>query len=417
KGKSMTQQERRGWLIVASLFIVLLLVFGSGYNTVAVFLPALLKAFPHWSRAEVALLPSVLALSAGISVLPIGWLLDGIEARIVMVFGAVAAGLAFLIASRANSLLPMMGAYLLVGVGISAATVLPGSLVLANWFNARRGLAMGIAISGTTVGGMVMTLAASSLILTRGWRAAYVALGTPMIVVVVPLLLLTIRSRPPGEVKLSIAESAQQLEGFETLEALRTRSFWMLTIANLCFGFAAAGAVVHMVAYLEGIGYKASSAALAMSVFFGCAAAGKVAMGYVADRISARRALAADFAATALVFVMVFGAARLFVLAVFIVLVGVVAAGPLVLLPLLVAESLGRRRYGALGALTGLAGTIGATVGPLIAGRIFDLTGSYADAFQLFILLDIIGAIAAFACQPYGSRSSRVSIAPIPASA
>jgi sugar phosphate permease len=121
----MTQQERRGWLIVASLFVVLLLVFGSGYNTVAVFVPALLRAFPHWSRAEVALLPSVLALSAGVSVLPIGWLLDRVEARLVMVFGAVASGSAFLIASRASSLVPMMAAYLLLGVGISAATVLP----------------------------------------------------------------------------------------------------------------------------------------------------------------------------------------------------------------------------------------------------------------------------------------------------
>jgi sugar phosphate permease len=306
----MTQQERRGWLIVASLFVVLLLVFGSGYNTVAVFVPALLRAFPYWSRAEVALLPSLLALSAGVSVLPIGWLLDRVEARFVMVFGAVASGLAFLIASRANALFPMMAAYMILGVGITAATVLPGSLVLANWFDARRGLAMGIAISGTTVGGMVMTLVASSVILGWGWRMAYVALGVPMIVVAVPLVAMTIRSRPPGMMRLSIAQSASQLEGFETPDALRARSFWMLVIAHLCFGFAAAGAVVHMVAYLEGVGYKASSAALAMSVFFGCAALGKVAMGYVADWISARLALAADFAAAAVAFVMVFGAAR-----------------------------------------------------------------------------------------------------------
>ena len=128
----MTQQERQGWLIVASLFFVLLLVFGSGYNTVAVFVPALLRAFPRWSRAEVALLPSLLALSAGVSVLPIGWLLDRVEARLVMVFGAAASGSAFLIASRASSLFPMIAAYLLLGVGISAATVLPASLVLAN---------------------------------------------------------------------------------------------------------------------------------------------------------------------------------------------------------------------------------------------------------------------------------------------
>jgi sugar phosphate permease len=146
----MTQQERHGWFIVASLFVVLLLIFGGGYNTVAVFVPALLRAFPHWSRAEVALLPSLLALSAGVSVLPIGWLLDRIEARLVMVFGALASGSAFLVASQSSSLLPMMAAYVLLGIGITAATVLPASLVLANWFDERRGLAMGVTISGTT---------------------------------------------------------------------------------------------------------------------------------------------------------------------------------------------------------------------------------------------------------------------------
>jgi MFS family permease len=238
-----------------------------------------------------------------------------------------------------------------------------------------------------------------------------------MIVVVVPLIALTVRSRPPGTLEVSVAQGAERLEGFETLEALRARSFWMLVIANLCFGFAAAGTVAHMVAYLEGVGYKPASAAFAMSSFFGFAALGKVTMGYVADRISARLALAADFAVTAVAFVMVFGAARVIMLGAFAVMFGVAAAAPLVLLPLLVAESLGRRRYGVLGALTGIAGTIGATVGPVVAGRIFDLTGSYAAAFQLFIVLDIIGAIAAFACQPYASRSSQAAIAPLPASA
>ena len=413
----ITQQEQRGWLIVASLFVVLLLVFGSGYNTVSVFVPALLKAFPRWSRAEVALLPSVLAFSAGISVLPIGWLLDRVEARVVMISGAIASGSAFLIASCANSLFPMIAAYLVLGVGITAATVLPASLVIANWFEARRGLAMGIAISGTTVGGTVMTLVASSVILGRGWRSAYIALGLPMIVIAVPLLMLTIRTRPPGAAKLSVAEGAERLEGFDTPEGLHSRSFWMLVIANLCFGCAAAGAVVHMVAYLEAIGYRASSAALAMSIFFGFAALGKVAMGYVADRISARLALAADFAATAIAFIMVFGAAHLILLAAFIAICGIAGAAPLVLLPLLVAESLGRRRYGVLGALAGIAGTIGATVGPIVAGRIFDLTGSYDGAFRLFILLDIIGAFAAFACRPYAARKSRLAIAPAQASA
>src|SRR6516164_1842144 len=100
----MTTQERRRWLMVASLFLVLLLVFGGGYNTVPVFLPALLRAFPGWSHQRVSILPSVLAASAGLSVFPVGWLIDRVEARVLMVAGGLAAGLSFMIASQADSL-------------------------------------------------------------------------------------------------------------------------------------------------------------------------------------------------------------------------------------------------------------------------------------------------------------------------
>jgi sugar phosphate permease len=143
----MAQQERRAWFMVASLFLILLLVAGSGANTFGVFLPALLKAFPQWSRAKVALLPSALFFSWGATVIPVGWLLDRVEARIVMVFGAISAGAGFLIASRSNSLAPMMVAYSLLGVGISAGTLAPGAFVIANWFQARRGLAMGMVMA------------------------------------------------------------------------------------------------------------------------------------------------------------------------------------------------------------------------------------------------------------------------------
>jgi MFS family permease len=426
----MTQQERQSWFIVASFFIVLLLIAGSGANTFGVFLPALLKAFPHWSRARVALLPSALFFSWGVSVIPVGWLLDRVEARILMIFGAIAAGGAFLIASRANSLSPMIAAYVLLGLGISAGSLAPAAFVLANWFDARRGLAMGITMAGTTAGGMAMTLVANQVISDSGWRAAYVVLGLPMIVVVVPLTALVVRSRPPRAapgaapqanesaryVQMTVAQGANLLEGFEAPEALRTRSFWMLVIAHFCFGLVAVGTVVHLIAYLEGLGYQAGSAAVAMSILFGLGGLGKVLLGHVADRIGVRLALAADFAAAALTFLLVFSVARVLVLAVFLLAFGIAAAAPVALLPLLVAESLGRRRFGVLAALTGIAAMIGATTAPVIAGRIFDVTGSYAGAFELFILAEAVGALATFVCQSY-AKSAGISIASAPASA
>src|SRR5438445_11372835 len=98
----MTKQERQSWFVVASLFVTLFLIFGSGYNTAGVFFAPLLKHF-GWTRARVSILQTALALSAGFSVPLIGWLLDRIEARIVMATGAAAAGIGFLLASSANS--------------------------------------------------------------------------------------------------------------------------------------------------------------------------------------------------------------------------------------------------------------------------------------------------------------------------
>lgn len=413
----MTQRERRGWFIVAAVFVTLVLVFGGGYDTVPVFLPALLRGFPNWSRAEVSLLPSVLALSAGISVLPVGWLVDRIEARLVMIAGALLAAGAFLLASAAHSLATMMGAYLILGLGISAGTVLPASLVLANWFTERRGLAMGIALSGSTVGGSVMTLVAGHVFHVAGWRTAYLVLGLPMMIVAVPLVALVVRSRPPGATRMTVAESAELLEGFETNEALRTRSFWMIVLANFCFAFTATGSLIHLAAYLEGIGYKTSAAVLVVSLIFAFAALGKVVMGLAADRLTARVALVLCFATQAAGLSIVFGAARIGIVVAFVPIYGMSIAAPLMLLPLLTAESLGIKRYGLLSGLAGLAQTFGAMVGPIVAGRIFDITNSYAMAFELCIAVMLVGAGISYSCRSYTSERAEMMSVGAPRSA
>jgi MFS family permease len=407
----MTQRERRGWFIVAALFVTLVLVFGGGYDTVPVFVPALLRGFPNWSRAQVSLLPSVLALSAGLSVLPVGWLVDRIEARIVIIAGALLAAGAFFLASAAHSLATMMGAYLILGLGISAGTVLPASLVLANWFTERRGLAMGIALSGSTVGGSLMTLVAGHVFEVAGWRTAYLVLGLPMMVVTVPLVALIVRSRPPGTLAMTVAEGADLLEGFETGEALRTRSFWMIVLANFCFAFTATGSAIHLVAYLEGVGYKASAAVWVMSLVFAFAALGKVVLGWAADRLTARVALVLCFVTQAAGLTIVFGAARIGMILAFVPIYGMSIAAPLMLLPLLTAESLGIKRYGLLSGLGGLAQTFGAMLGPIVAGRIFDITSSYTLAFDLCITGMIIGAAISYSCRSY--RTERAQMVPV----
>ncbi len=412
----MTQQEREGWFIVGSLFVIFLIVFGGGYDTVPVFLPKLVTSL-GWNRTEVSILPSALAFSAGASVLIVGWLLDRVEARIVMVVGALIAGTSFLIASQANSLSTMVVAYLMMGVAISAGTVVPGSFVVANWFQGRRGLAMGISNSGTTTGGMVMSLIGSAVMQRWGWRAGYIALALPMLLIAMPLIVLMVRSRPPGAVKMTVAEAGERLEGFETAQAIRTRSFWMIVIGRFCFASAATGTVIHLVAYLIEVGYKPASAALVMSLMFGIATIGKITMGFLADRLTARITLLINFMVQATVLLLSFGLSHLIVIGCFMLIFGLTFAAPLTLFPLLVAESMGLRRFGSLQGFTSLSETFGAVVGPIIAGGIFDLTHSYVYAYELFIVVNLIGAAVTFTCVSYEREQSRMVTAAAAASA
>jgi MFS family permease len=358
------------------------------------------------------MLPSVLAASAGLGYVIVGWLLDRIAARYVMVVGALIAGLAFIGASRANSFAPMMVAYALLGLGISGATLIPASFVVANWFEARRGLAMGIVAAGASAGGMLMTMFAVHTIGRWGWRVTYIGLALPIFLILVPLLVSVVQNRPAESDTHSVSTSGAELEGFETVEALRTRSFWMIMVAQLCFSLSVSGVVVHLVAYLIEVGYSAGSAALIMGSIFGLNAVGKICIGSFADAVGARMALFANFLLEAIALLLALRVRNVAVLVIFVPILGSVLGAPIALVPLLIAESTGLKRFGSVSGLVGIASTFGAILGPIIVGRVFDMTAAYASALILFSAVAFAGALATLGCRTYRVERLR---APVPA--
>ena len=407
----MTQRERQGWLIVASLWVTLFIIFGGGYNCAGVFLPPLIKQF-GWTRTQLSTLQGSLAISAGLSAPLIGWLLDRIEARVVMVVGAVLSGAAYLFASQIHSYTPMLGAYLLLGVGIGAATLLPAALVVSNWFSQNRGFALGLTISGTAIGGAGMTLVANAAIASHGWRGGYIALGIPMIVIAIPVIILMVRSRPQDtratRADIEPGKSIVDVPGLELGEAARTRSFWMICATQFFFAFVSASGGLHLITYLIGKGYTALFAAKMMSLVLLLTATGKLIMGLFADRMSARNALAVNFILAGVGVVLMFNVANRAYLMPFVIIFGLTLGAPLVLLPMLTADSLGLKRFGSIAGATGVCQTIGAAVGPILTGKIFDITGSYSLAFDLFIVACICGALTTLSVMSLETEQSRL---------
>ena len=103
-----------------------------------------------------------------------------------------------------------------------------------------------------------------------------------------------------------------------------------------------------------------------------------------------------------------FGASRPVLLVTFVIIFGLTIGAPLVLLPMLIAESLGMKRFGSIAGMSGVCQTIGAAIGPIGTGRIYDLMGSYGYALDLFVIACILGALATLGCLSLESEQSRL---------
>jgi MFS family permease len=287
---------------------------------------------------------------------------------------------------------------ILLGIGLGASTWLAAATVIANWFPDRRGMALGIVTAGMEAGGMVMTFTVGSMIASHGWRAGYFTVAVPGLLIVVPLLLIFVRTRPAHVVSQSVAQRADASPGYEVREALRTRAFWMLVVAQLSYGFAVGGTFHHLVAFLEGLSYSLHSATLVVSIVLGLAAVGKAAMGALGDRIGGKNALAIGFAMIAAGVFILLNARQVPMLVLWLIVVGIAGAAPVALVPMVTAETLGLKRFGTLFGWLGSVVTVGLFIGPLLVGWMTDVTGSYTTPFELCALICLVGSAASFLC-------------------
>ncbi len=411
-----------GGFFIAQFFIV-----GTGYDTAGVFFTPLLKYF-GWSRTQLSMLTSAISLAAAVMGVGVGWLLDRTEARWVVTVGAALSGVAFLMASAAHSLAWMVSAYALLGVGAAVCAMTPCYYVLGNWFEQRRALAMTVAVTGIEVGGMVMTLVCTYLIAHIGWRTTYVLMALPVFVLVVPAMFVLVRSRPEGVSGIAAgahgahgvhaAQGAPEdtQSGLDVGEALRERSFWIIALSYLTYAFGATALVVHTVPYLIGLGMTAERAALVLSIALGLNIVGKPGFGAAADRFGIRFIYGLNLFTVGCGIVLLLYARHPAMLVLFTLVYGLSVGAPIGLMPAILADAVGLRRFGSLSGLLVTLGVIGSAAGPIAAGAVFDRTASYAGIFELFAVALLIASFLPMGCVSYRERAVGASPAPQPVS-
>jgi MFS family permease len=408
---AMPEQDWRRWIVVGVLFVTLFLIWGP-VNASGVFFLPVIKHF-GWSRTLLSSMVATAPLAAGLSGPGAGWLIDRIGARKVMIPGAALVALGYFGLSRANSPPAFLLCFMIIGVGITASTIIPTVLVITRNFAARRGLALGIAFSGIPLGGTAISILANHVVIQYGFRAGYLAMAAPIVLIVIPLMVACLAARSGDEIHLrtTAAGADPSLPGLEVGEALRSRSFWMIALADLLFALAGVGLRVHLVPLLVGMGYSQTLAAELFGAMFLVSAVGSFLAGVPGDYFGGRRTLVVVYIAAAAGIATLFGAQHLAMIAVFLLSFGLVRETPAVLIQMVIVESMGIRRHGAILGILGIFTTIGFAAGPVVAGRIFDSTGSYSAALWIFIAMAIISAIAISTCLPLKEQRHRLGTA------
>ena len=377
-----------GWLVVLAAYCGAMVSFGSLLVfTFSIFLKPLSGAF-GWSRESVSAAFGLAALTVAVCSPPLGHLLDRFGPRRVIlpcmaVFGVAFGSLGFL----TPRLVHLYAIFVLLGIVGNGTTQMGYSRAVSTWFDKRRGLALALVMAGVGTGAMVFPPAAQALIAAHGWRAAYIVLGSLVLLLGLPLTALFVRERPRDS-----AARRTVLEGMTVAEGLRSRTFWILIGTLLLSSVSMNGAITHLSPLLTDRGVPAASAALAASMLGLASFFGRLLTGFLLDRFSGPRVgfCLCAMAAGGILLLARAGASLPGMAAAMLIGLGVGAEADLT--PYLLTRYFGLRAFSTLYGFTWTAYAMAGAIGPVWMGKAFDATGSYASLLTLLAVSTLVAA-------------------------
>ena len=420
-----------GWHIVAASFVTNMMVASTFWHGFQVFFLPILKHF-GWSRAALSGAFSLRQLEGGIVAPVLGFGVDRFGPRRVITAGGFLLGLGMIALSQTSSLWTFYIFFLVAGIGATGLShTITWPVVISRWFRRKRGLAMGIATSGPVPSGFPMLLTAW-LVVVLGWRTVMLFTGLTIWLVLIPVGL-SVRSAPehygllpdgdpPDEIpplasggRSSITVTASEVE-YTVGQALRDRNFWIVMLFFGALFLSISAFSVHQIPYFESLGLSTSAAAATVTIFYLVSAIGRMGAGWISDRLDIRLVLATVVALN--------GSAWLYLIAVnvsnlvgalpFTMLFGVSFGATVSLRPLIMALLYGTRALGSINGLLQSGPVLTGLAGPLVMGRIFDVTGEYTQSLYVLAAAAALALPLALLVRSRPSSSEAVRLSPDP---
>ncbi len=289
-------------------------------------------------------------------------------------------------------------------LGYTLAGPIANQVLISQWFQLRRGRAMGYAYLGLGLGGVVSPPLANLLIRSFGWRHALEIAGTLILLVLFPVGFGITRSTPAdlglfpdGLDAVTQKQSNPGVVSSGISVAVRTANFWLI-LAGATLVLGAINAVIqHFILFLKDQGYSITTASRFLSILLASSLAGRVLVGYFADRFRKKNTMALFYLLLGAAIPLLYIAHRPTAAFAFAIVFGFAMGADYMLIPLVTAECFGLPSLGKLLALIIMGYSIGQWLAPWLAGRIFDACHSYAWAWTILTAAGLLGAAAIYA--------------------
>ncbi len=396
-----------GWWVLGACCVISGLISATQSYGFSLFFVPLATEF-GWSRTALSGVMSLARLEGGLFGPIEGLLVDRFGPRRMMLIGLPLIAMGFWLMSQITPLAALSGLDPLlvfyavwvpfIAGGSALGTTTPATTAVANWFVRRRGFALGIYSASLGVGGASLVPLLAHIIEQDGWRAGAMVGGISVLVLGMPAALL-VRHRPEqygllpdgdppgGTAPATRAETphiAPVEQEFTTRQALRTPAFWVLAFAFAARQMVTSAVTIHLPALVQDLGESAVVAAGAISFSAALSIAGRLGLGWLGDHFDKRVVYLVGLAAMVAGLVVLGFAREPWHVAVALVAYSPAYGGLASLQLALRGDYFGRRSFATIAGAMGPITTVGTITGPLFAGFVFDVSGSYRFAMLGF---------------------------------
>lgn len=379
--------------MVAGVFVTLAISSGLGFYNASVILEAAKGELDVSVRAVSGATTMFFAVSgiAGFAASPF---IDRVDVRWFYLIGGVVGAGALSSLRWVDSIVELYFFFAVFGVGFSFAGLVPGTTVVARWFHVKRSVALSIATTGLSVGGIAVTPFVARLIDSRSLSGAGPWMGLAWLAVI-PLAFVLIRSwpaelglQPDGAPEPPPGIEPASLAGATFVQAKASRFFRLLSFTYALVFLAQVGGLAHLFNLVTERVDK-GAAAVALSTMAFASVAGRLSGGLLVTRVPIKTMTSILIVVQAVALVMISVSSSQVGLVVSAAVFGVSIGNLLMLQPLLLAETFGVKEYSRIYSYNQLFGTIGVASGPFVLGFIHDLS-NYRSAFLIAAVVNVI---------------------------